>query len=337
MSLDFSSFENLNNDDLNLNSQGQKEKRKDIIPLDEGQHPAILVGITDLGTQKTTWQGTEKERKKVKLTFQFPHLKQLYYVEDTEAKAQQVYVDSGFSTYFSENNKILQLYQAFMKRQKTIEAFHLSKQIQQAQASNNQELQAQLTQQHQMLTNYSTTKEEFEKVQLPSFFTKALGQMFLVTVKNRVNKNDASIVYSNISSIEALKVKPEVYFGVLQASPNAHKYNFTPENFKQEGNSYMFICNDNFYNTDFFSALPNFLRKTIKESKEAIAYAQKGGIFKEDRDNGQAAAPTAPTAPQGTPPQSAYQSQPLPGQAPVGNPNDTENWNPNDANDDLPF
>ena len=73
MSLDFSDFGNLNNDDLNLNTQGQKEKRTDIIPLDEGQHPAILVGITDLGTQKTNWQGVEKEKKKVKLTFQFPH------------------------------------------------------------------------------------------------------------------------------------------------------------------------------------------------------------------------------------------------------------------------
>lgn len=80
-------------------SGGQrKEKRTDVSCLPMGMNPGILVGLVDLGTQEVQFNnGPIEQKRQMQFLFEFPQLKQLYYVEDTEPRTHMVMKTSTFS------------------------------------------------------------------------------------------------------------------------------------------------------------------------------------------------------------------------------------------------
>lgn len=75
-----------------------KEKRTDIRNLNQGLNPASVYGVVELGTHMESFQGgVPSPKKKIQFMFEFPQLKQLFYVDDTEVKSTSAYKESTIS------------------------------------------------------------------------------------------------------------------------------------------------------------------------------------------------------------------------------------------------
>lgn len=79
-----------------------KEKRKDIQLLNHGSNIGILYGIIDLGSHMESFEGKSPElKRKIKILFEHPQLKQLFYIEDTVQRS----TTSSFESTLSMNEK----------------------------------------------------------------------------------------------------------------------------------------------------------------------------------------------------------------------------------------
>lgn len=69
-------------------STNTREKRNDIRNLPAGLNVGTIYAFVDLGTHSESFQGqAPSDKRKVYLGFEFPQLKQLFYVDDTEVKS----------------------------------------------------------------------------------------------------------------------------------------------------------------------------------------------------------------------------------------------------------
>lgn len=75
-----------------------KTKRTDIQIFPDGPQPAVIYCVIGLGTHTENYQGTgEKDINKIYIGFEFPQLKQLFYVEDTEPRSTIMSIESSYS------------------------------------------------------------------------------------------------------------------------------------------------------------------------------------------------------------------------------------------------
>ena len=73
-------------------------KRKDIILLNHGINLGIIYGFVDLGTHLESFPGSApKKTRKLKILFEHPQLKQLFYEDDTERKSTVSSKDCSFT------------------------------------------------------------------------------------------------------------------------------------------------------------------------------------------------------------------------------------------------
>lgn len=75
-----------------------KTKRTDIQLFPDGPQPAVIYCAIGLGTHTENFQGTgDKQVNKIYVGFEFPQLKQLFYIEDTEPRSTIMSVESSYS------------------------------------------------------------------------------------------------------------------------------------------------------------------------------------------------------------------------------------------------
>ena len=90
-------------------------RRTDIQLLNHGSNLGIVCGIIDLGTHMESFDGKSPEpKRKVKVMFEHPQLKQLFYEDDTELKSTISSFESTLS--MNENSKVRKLVHAFENR-----------------------------------------------------------------------------------------------------------------------------------------------------------------------------------------------------------------------------
>jgi len=124
-----------------------------------------------------------------------------------------------------------------------------------------------------------------------------LGRVFIVTIVNKPNKQDPSIIYNNVGAVQGL-------------TDNLRKvYAFPWEEVTRTNPLVTFFIDPKgeCFRTETFAMLPKYYRETIMKSDEAIAYASAGGVFAkyEDYKKAETTAPSQPqaaTAPQAAPP-----------------------------------
>ena len=113
-----------------------------------------------------------------------------------------------------------------------------------------------------------------------------LGRTFIVDIINRPKKDDPTIIYNNIGSIKGLTDK-------LRTT-----YNFDWESVVRTNDLLSFMIDEKgeCFRTEEFTKLPDYLQKMIKESEEAVRYANNGGAFatrEQFTNNGTGQAPKA--------------------------------------------
>lgn len=85
---------------VNLNevSGGNYTKRSDVAMLNHGVNLGVIYGFIDLGTHMESFKGEPaKEQRKLKIQFEHPQLKQLFYEEDTVPRSTASSKDCTFS------------------------------------------------------------------------------------------------------------------------------------------------------------------------------------------------------------------------------------------------
>ena len=88
--------------DLNNVTGGQRERRPDVILLNHGINVGVIYGIVDLGSHMKSFEGSAPTLKRmIRIYFEHPQLKQLFYVDDTERKSST----SNKEVTFSINDK----------------------------------------------------------------------------------------------------------------------------------------------------------------------------------------------------------------------------------------
>ena len=84
--------------DLNEVSSNSRVKRQGIVLLTHGINLGIIYGFVDLGTHMESFQGqAPKKTRKLKLFFEHPQLKQLFYEDDTVVRSTVSSKECSFS------------------------------------------------------------------------------------------------------------------------------------------------------------------------------------------------------------------------------------------------
>lgn len=84
--------------DLNEVSSNSRVKRQGIVLLTHGINLGIIYGFVDLGTHVESFQGqAPKKTRKLKLLFEHPQLKQLFYEDDTVVRSTVSSKECSFS------------------------------------------------------------------------------------------------------------------------------------------------------------------------------------------------------------------------------------------------
>lgn len=113
-----------------------------------------------------------------------------------------------------------------------------------------------------------------------------LGQTFIANVQHQAGRKDPTKMYAEITSLAP----------VTEHSRSA--YNFDWNQVTRTNDLVGFAIDEAgaCFQSDAWIALPKFLREEIMKSKEAIAYAGRGGTFRqpEKKDAGQSAPANAP-------------------------------------------
>lgn len=80
-----------------------KEKNENLELVPAGMHAAIIYGVINVGTQDGEYQGKATANNKLKLVFEIPGHRQLYWKEDTVPSPSAMIMDFNYSV--SKNNK----------------------------------------------------------------------------------------------------------------------------------------------------------------------------------------------------------------------------------------
>lgn len=84
-------------------SYASKEKNPNLELVPQGMHPAIIYGIVNIGTQDGEYQGRKTASNKLKITFEIPGHRQLYWKDDTVPSPSAMIMDFNYSV--SKNEK----------------------------------------------------------------------------------------------------------------------------------------------------------------------------------------------------------------------------------------
>lgn len=113
------------------------------------------------------------------------------------------------------------------------------------------------------------TDKEAEEFNIPSL----LGKTFVANMEHTVSKKDATVTYSNISSLSKL------------TDQTRRMFSLAPDQVVERINDIAFFDLAMGFESENFKKIPNFIKDKIKESHEGKAHALSGGVFAESDSN----------------------------------------------------
>jgi hypothetical protein len=94
-------------------SNGGKEKRSDIQLLPPGPNSGVIFCVVDLGTHMESFGNQEpKKTRKIKIGYEHPQLKQLFYEEDTEIRSSSTWTEGTYAV--NEKSNLRKLIEAVL-------------------------------------------------------------------------------------------------------------------------------------------------------------------------------------------------------------------------------